>query len=143
MGTLRTLVYASTARPWVDEAALKDMLKQARLYNQLHALTGVLLYEDGNFLQTIEGPEGEIDAVFYRICASARHYDIQLILDAPIEKRSFPNWSMGFIDMPKDKYLRQSANQWRLQNAWPRQADRHIGAQMIDNYWKRYQTIVL
>jgi hypothetical protein len=107
----------------------------------MHNLTGVLIYEDGNFLQTIEGHPTDIDLVFERISKSQKHHDIQVILDTPILARSFPNWSMGFIDMPKDSDLRQSANQWKIFNDWPYHKDIHIGAQMIQNYWKRNQFV--
>lgn len=139
MSELRTLVYASTAHYWVDEAALKPLLKNARTYNQANDLTGVLIYEDGNFLQTLEGPAKEIDLVFEKILSSQKHYNIQVILDANITERSFPNWSMGFIEMPKDICLRRSANQWKFMNAWPNKKGIHIGAKMIQNYWKRHQ----
>ena len=139
MDELRTLVYASTAHSWVDESALKTILKNAREYNAKYSLTGVLIFEDGNFLQTIEGLAKDIDLVFERISNSQKHYNVQVILNAPISARSFPNWSMGFIEMPKDTSLRQSANQWKIMNAWPYRKDIHIGAKMIQNYWKRAQ----
>jgi hypothetical protein len=139
MNELRTLVYASTAHLWVDESDLKKILDNARDYNEKKDLTGVLIYEDGNFLQTIEGPPKEIDLVFEKILSSQKHFDIQVILDTPILNRSFPNWSMGFIEMPRDSSLRLSANQWKFLNAWPYRKDIHIGAKMIQNYWKRHQ----
>jgi Sensors of blue-light using FAD len=141
MKELKTLVYASTAHSWVSEFDLKTMLHKSRDYNKGHGLTGVLIYEDGSFLQTIEGPPEEVDLVFDRISKSQKHYNIQLILEAPILARSFPNWSMGFIEMPKDNFLRQSANQWKIFNSWPYQKEIHIGAKMIQNYWKRHQSV--
>jgi len=140
---LYTIVYASTAHSWVDEPALKHILKTARDYNGAHNLTGVLLHEDGNFLQTLEGYKEDLDLVFKKICSSQKHYDIQMILETQITSRSFADWSMGFIEMPKDTFLRLYADGWKENYLALDKAPTHIGAKMIQNFWKRHYSAAM
>ncbi len=139
MSELRTIVYTSTANSWVDELALKHTLHTSRAFNLQKNIGGVLLYEDGTFLQCIEGSSTALDEVFERIAISKLHYDIEVILDAPIKKRAFPNWVMGFVEMPKDADLRVAANQWKVYEVYIESKNIHAGAQIIANFWERRQ----
>jgi len=84
---------------------LKIILEEARHYNIINNLTGVLLYEEGEFVQILEGNKDDLDLVFKKICASQKHYDIEMILDAPIGGRAFSDWSMGYIKMASDEFV--------------------------------------
>ena len=49
------LIYASSATKAMSQDELKALLAKARTNNQRDNITGMLLYNDGNFLQVLEG----------------------------------------------------------------------------------------
>ena len=90
------LIYSSSAtRPFSDNA-LQDLLTKARLHNEQQAITGVLLYHDGQFMQLLEGEEATVRALYRIIEQDARHTGILKLADKPIENRSFSEWAMAF-----------------------------------------------
>ena len=73
MEQLTQLIYVSSAKKLLCEEELNDMLTQARKANKKHHITGLLLYQDGNFMQVIEGEAGKIEQLFTNISEDYRH----------------------------------------------------------------------
>lgn len=96
MPNLIHIVYMSFSSKSLSEADLNGFLARIRRKNQVQGITGLLLYNDEAFIQVIEGEKGIIDHVFKLISKDARHSNIVKLLEEPIEKRAFPDWSMGF-----------------------------------------------
>jgi hypothetical protein len=94
---LVTLTYFSSARRELDDAALMDLLNQARICNARDEITGLLLYHRANFVQALEGPRDRVTPLFDRIRNDPRHMDIIPTSAQPIAERQFPNWHMGFV----------------------------------------------
>jgi len=90
------LIYASSATRLMSSDELTELLKKSRENNAKREITGMLLYRNGNFVQVLEGPESEVNAVYEIIKKDPRHHDVTLILKRPIEKRDFGEWEMGF-----------------------------------------------
>ena len=97
--SLCALVYVSLAVKPMQDDDLKVLLKYARIKNERLAVTGMLLYRDGFFMQALEGEEETVEALFDRIRQDSRHRDVLLVYKEPIQARSFPDWSMGFNKM--------------------------------------------
>jgi hypothetical protein len=78
--------------------ALADLLRQARAYNQAHRLTGLLLYADATkeFVQVLEGPRDEVEAIYQKIAQDARHKHAFVLHAGEPAQRMFPDWRMGF-----------------------------------------------
>ena len=91
-----SLTYVSSAVELLDPQRLVEMLKRIRPRNQALGLPGMLLYSDGNIMQTREGPDDVVEATVRTLESDPRHHDIIVILREPIERRAFPDWSMGF-----------------------------------------------
>lgn len=96
---LQKLIYASQAIKPVDTGALQAILDKARLLNERDGITGFLLYADESFLQILEGEEAVLAATFERIARDARHTGVRVLERAPITRRRFSQWTMGF-DLP-------------------------------------------
>lgn len=77
-----------------DKQVLDDIITTALKRNAQENLTGVLLFENGYFLQAIEGEEGALRSVFESIKDDKRHGDLYCHVDQEIDERSFTNWSM-------------------------------------------------
>lgn len=99
MTDLIQLVYVSKATGEVSCEDLTKLLLKIRPNNQLNNITGMLLFDGGSFMQVIEGAPNDIAHLFSRIQLDPRHEQIVHILEKPIAKRQFPDWSMGFRDI--------------------------------------------
>ncbi|MBF9237369.1 BLUF domain-containing protein [Hymenobacter sp. BT683] len=95
---LYQLIYQSQALVPFEQPELLALLHQARDFNRVHHITGVLLYTpDGRFMQVLEGEQSVVrDLYFNRIVADPRHYNCRVIADGPCLQRSFADWTMGF-----------------------------------------------
>jgi hypothetical protein len=90
------VLYASSAPRPLDDLALGRLLEVARRNNARVAVTGMLLYADGNFIQYLEGAEEAVRGVFERVRDDPRHHGVLTISEGPVEQRVFADWSMGF-----------------------------------------------
>ena len=91
-----SLTYLSTATAPLDEATLAEILAVSRRNNAAAGLTGMLLHDDGHFIQTLEGEEEAVVRAFHRIEADPRHREVLVALREEVQERRFPAWSMGF-----------------------------------------------
>ena len=95
---LRRIVYTSHATSNFCKRDLLDLLHESRGYNSIDNISGVLIHREGCFLQIIEGEKADVADLFERISNDARHNKIDIIRDAEVSERLFPNWSMGCAD---------------------------------------------
>lgn len=92
------ILYGSIANAPFSDQELLALLDGARSFNRQHQLTGMLLYKNGAFLQLLEGPIGELEALYARIEKDPRHRSVSIILCGEAE-RQFENWSMAFENL--------------------------------------------
>ena len=104
--TLYELVYASLATHAMTEAELRDLLRSARETNRRHGITGMLVYHGMEFLQLIEGERETVRRLIANIERDPRHEHLDVIWEGPVRRRSFQQWSMGFV-VPDDRDLRR------------------------------------
>lgn len=94
-----SLAYASTAVDPLGSEELLQLLSEARERNEAHGITGVLLYEDGHFLQLLEGAEPEVEKIYDLIRNDPRHTDVRTLWVGKGAKRHFADWRMAFVDL--------------------------------------------
>ena len=94
MKPLTSVIYASRSTELFHEHEIPDLLKQARLSNARHELTGMLLYIGGSFLQVLEGRPDMVEAVFDTILRDKRHTQLTLIAKEAIPERAYEGWTM-------------------------------------------------
>ena len=94
-----SLTYMSTATAPFDMEARKLLLKESRENNHAAGLSGMLLYAEGHFIQTLEGPAESVDATYRRISRDSRHRDHIVALRDDVAERMFGDWSMGFEEL--------------------------------------------
>jgi hypothetical protein len=110
-GSLYRLIYCSRnviaqAIPGVVlEDEIRAILATARRCNKADDVTGALLFTAAGFAQVLEGTRDVVERTFERISADPRHADVTVLSFTPTERRSFPDWPMGFSgqtspDMP-------------------------------------------
>jgi hypothetical protein len=99
------VVYRSRAVHPLTGQDLQGLMQAARARNRREAITGILLYDEGRFLQWLEGPADGISRVMCSIRGDARHTDIELLRQGPTSERSFSDWDMGLVLRNADNAL--------------------------------------
>lgn len=90
------VTYISRATEPMTAEKLLALLQQCLANNVNNGLTGILLYGNETFLQSLEGDEKAVDALFEKIKHDRRHDNIQLLRRRQIDRRQYSEWSMGF-----------------------------------------------
>jgi len=98
---------------------LLDLLRNARIYNLEHGITGCLIYKDRDFMQFIEGEKAAIEHLFHqKISKDDRHHKIKVIWEGPTNVQSFKDWSMAFENLSKsivqDSSFRDLSNEFSI-----------------------------
>lgn len=99
MSNLKNVVYVSSAVRRMSKDELRDRLLKFRANNEANGISGVLIYQDGTYLQFIEGPAEVVDKLLETISADKDHKDFTTLLEREAQARLFPDWSMGFSEM--------------------------------------------
>jgi hypothetical protein len=86
---------SSVAHPLSTEELL-HLLQTCLVNNQRGGVTGMLLYGNDTFLQTLEGDEETVDGLYAKILHDPRHADVKSLRRRTIETREYSDWSMGF-----------------------------------------------
>ena len=135
------LVYVSTATPRADIAEIEGLLDRAQVSNSRAGLTGVLLYDGGNFMQYVEGPAEALARVYASIRGSSLHTGVIEILREPMRAREFPEWSMAFRSVaafglshpaPRDELLVHSGD--------AKAAKMSPARTILSKFWSRSRT---
>jgi hypothetical protein len=103
----------------------------ARASNAESAITGMLLYSDGNFMQMLEGPRESLDDAMARIHRSKLHSDVTILVDEPVSVREFESWSMAFKRAHAEAFLAMR------QASWVREGDQLTqGREILRDFWR-------
>ncbi len=95
------LMYASRATGVVDQDLLQGILRQSKLNNPAHGLTGLLCCSGGVFVQALEGGRAAVNRLYNLIVADPRHTDVVLLCYEEIGERRFAGWAMAQVNMSR------------------------------------------
>ena len=102
---MHLIVYMSSTTLSKEEVEreMANIATTAQDHNAKQDITGVLFFENGHFLQALEGEEATLRELYKKIGNDPRHTNINTLVDTPITKRSFSDWSMDtfFVDTPE------------------------------------------
>ena len=90
------LIYLSEAVSDFSFLGLMRLLDSARTFNKNNGITGILLYDNQQFGQIIEGERANVMKAWRRIQDDKRHHRIELLEIREITERSYPNWLLRF-----------------------------------------------
>jgi hypothetical protein len=90
------LSYLSEAISDMSFLGLMRLLESARAFNQQNGISGILLYDNQQFGQIIEGERASVMKAWKRIQEDKRHHRIELLEIREISERSFPDWLLRF-----------------------------------------------
>lgn len=90
------VTYLSQASSPLSADGLLELLDQCHRNNTAKGLTGMLLFGNGTFLQSLEGEKSVVDPLVDRIAKDPRHRDMKILRRDDITERQYSEWSMGF-----------------------------------------------
>ena len=93
---MKQIIYISSAVKKMDDDDLLDILKTSRENNKKNDISGMLLYDNGSFIQVLEGEDSLVDNTFINIQNDERHNNVLVMQSRDLDSREFANWSMGF-----------------------------------------------
>ena len=108
---LVSMTYVSRANQEISAKEVDEILQQAQHNNAANAITGLLVFKDNIFLQTIEGSRAQINDLLCHLIADQRHYDLQVLETRELEHREWSRWSMNYVPVTKENaaiYLKYS-----------------------------------
>jgi len=90
------LSYLSEAVSDMSFLSLMRLLESARAFNQNNDITGILLYDNQQFGQILEGEYANVMKAWKRVQEDKRHHRVELLEIRGISERSFPEWLLRF-----------------------------------------------
>ena len=98
-GEVCNILYCSHATSVLTEDELKKIVKKSQENNPGRAITGLLVYGGGMFLQWLEGPRREVEALMTTLSTDPRHETIVRlqVLDG-LKERLYPKWAMQRVE---------------------------------------------
>jgi diguanylate cyclase (GGDEF)-like protein len=114
------LLYVSEAVAPLSPQQLDQLLHRTRANNARAGITGCLLYENGRFMQMLEGERGAVLETFERIRNNHMHAGVRVVMKAPARRRIFTHWSML---LPDDTAARRDGPDFHGWQAQPMEFD--------------------
>ncbi len=130
---LTTICYISSADKKLGQNELNQLFNNAKINNSKFDISGILIHQDGNFLQILEGENEKIDEVYQRIKLDNRHSNILQIINHPITSSIFEGYQTGFSIVNNNKKIEQLKTylEW-VKSAEIASVDKIIG--IIENF---------
>jgi hypothetical protein len=106
--SLMRLAYASEAtfeaKPVEKgvEPHVARILMTSRKNNAKDQLVGGLYYGNDCFFQYLEGDEDAVRRTYDRILKDERHRNVVTLIEEPLSRRTFSNWSMKYVPLSRD-----------------------------------------
>lgn len=94
---MKSLIYVSVPSAPVDTILL-DIVRCTEKQNELHSISGMMIYCDYAFLQLIEGPEASIDRLLRNLEGDIRHRIIGSFEQSVSSRRIGASLPMGYSE---------------------------------------------
>lgn len=99
---LTRLIYVSrpafTIEPPKVGPELQQIIEAGLRHNPANAITGLLVIDNGLFMQVLEGPRATVSKTTLRIATDRRHADMEIVAMEETAGRQFSDWSVAFAD---------------------------------------------
>jgi hypothetical protein len=92
---LARIGFVSGTHAELSRLELEAQLSMWRRRNAGRGITGFFLYHRESVFQLLEGFPGIVHELYEKIAGDSRHQFVAKLIDEPIVRRSFGDWSMG------------------------------------------------
>ena len=86
---------------------LQQIVEASQKNNLEKNITGVLFYNNGTFLQIIEGKKEDLALLMKKILSDSRHKQLRILIEEPVDERGFFNWSLDGFDLTSNEKIKQ------------------------------------
>ena len=134
---LYTLCYVSSCKETLTVKDLEHLFLVNKRNNTEHNVSGILIYNNGNFLQILEGEENMVKSLFKKITRDPRHRNLIPLINNPIDERIFHDYDSGFIHFEDPKRRNELHNYigW-LKEAEVKNVDKVV--RIVENFIGKY-----
>lgn len=94
---MKSVIYLSLAKDEFSENDLIDLAMSAAKKNSGEGITGFLCFQNGRFIQYIEGEEDSLDMLMSKIRHDKRHKILTELKSGELVKKRFPTWGMALL----------------------------------------------
>jgi len=94
------ITYVSTLKPGAPATTFDDVARAAERHNRRNGLSGLLLFDGGQFLQVLEGPDTRVLETLDRILADHRHCEVTLLNQREIACACFLGFAVLSCSQP-------------------------------------------
>ena len=102
-----TLCYVSSAKNSLTDLDIEHLFRVNKRNNTELGISGILVYNYGNFLQILEGDKQKINVLFQKISQDSRHNNIIKLIDTSTDEHIFDGYNSGFVIVENSKKLNQ------------------------------------
>ena len=95
------LIYISKLSKNFTWTSIKEMVNLARENNKSKGITGLLLMQQYQAMQVLEGNNLEVTQLFAKICSDIRHSHIEIVSVNQITERHFDIWKMKELSLDR------------------------------------------
>ena len=101
---MHLIIYTSkyVGKPEDINDVLADIVIRSEINNLNFGITGLLFYQNGRFIQVLEGERDSLEGLMSILEKDDRHENINRIVDESIKKRAFQEWSMDSLNLSED-----------------------------------------
>lgn len=99
------ITYSSVARPGLSITEIEEIITEANQYNIIHDITGCLIYNNGYFLQILEGEKPLVMNLLNKIKLDDRHDHFTILSEGETKFRTFKDWAMAYYHDPLNAQL--------------------------------------
>ncbi|MGB3774817.1 MAG: BLUF domain-containing protein [Leeuwenhoekiella sp.] len=93
---IHTIMYISSGVPDLEETEIQNILNYAKNNNNLKDISGFLIFDQGNFIQLLEGKANLVVDLFDKIQQDQRHRNIIPVLNQKMDFKGFDFYHSGF-----------------------------------------------
>ncbi len=97
---LYQLTYRSEAKMGISAEDINSILRQSEANNPKFEITGCLVYNEGYFVQLLEGEKEIVKERFDIIELDQRHEMVEVLSEGETLERMFEDWKMAYIKLP-------------------------------------------
>ena len=91
------LLYVSKKARNLEITDFRDLAYVSNEKNLKRGIAGILCYQNGNFMQLLEGPPREVNDLFRNILNDERHHLVTLLDYQLVPCQTFPRWGMKYV----------------------------------------------
>ncbi|MBT8280764.1 MAG: BLUF domain-containing protein [Muriicola sp.] len=93
------LTYRSRASEGIGKEEILEIVDEAVAYNNRHDITGCLVFDQGYFIQILEGEKETVNQLYKKIAKDRRHFQFEILSKGEAATRLFKSWDMGYVSM--------------------------------------------